>query len=76
MKIDWKRKLTSRKFWVAVIGFVTALMVGFGVGESTAAEVTAIITAGATLIAYIVGEGIVDASNAGTSSDASGNEKK
>ena len=62
MKIDWKRKLTSRKFWVAVIGFVTALMVGFGVCEGTATQVTAIITAGATLIAYIVGEGIVDAS--------------
>jgi len=50
---------------VAVVGFVTALMVGFGVGESTAAEVTAIIMAGATLIAYIVGEGIVDASGKG-----------
>ena len=62
MNIDWKRKLTSRKFWVAVIGFVTALMLGFGVAESTAAEITAIITAGATLIAYIVGEGLVDAS--------------
>lgn len=64
-KIDWKRKLTSRKFWVAVVGFVTALMVGFGAAESTAAEVTSIIMAGATLIAYIVGEGIVDASSKG-----------
>ena len=75
MKIDWKRKLTSRKFWVAVVGFVTALMVGFGVGESTAAEVTAIITAGATLIAYIVGEGIVDASGKGATLEETEKDK-
>ncbi len=62
--IDWKRKLTSRKFWAAVVGFVTAVMLGFGCAESTAAEVTSIVMAGAALIAYIIGEGIVDASSA------------
>lgn len=61
MKIDWKRKLTSRKFWAAVVGFVTALMMGFKVSESDIAQVTAIIMSGATLIAYIIGEGMVDA---------------
>lgn len=25
-KIDWVRKLTSRKFWAAVVGFVTPIM--------------------------------------------------
>ncbi len=59
--IDWKQKLTSRKFWSAAVGFVTALMLGFGYAESDAAEVTSIIMSGATLIAYIIGEGIVDA---------------
>ncbi len=48
MKINWKQKLTSRKFWAAVIGFVTALMVAFGVND---------------LIAYIIGEGMVDAAS-------------
>lgn len=61
-KIDWKRKLTSRKFWAAVVGFVTALLIGFGMSESDLAQVTSIIMAGATLIAYIIGEGLVDAS--------------
>lgn len=61
-KIDWKRKLTSRKFWAAVVGFVTALLIGFGMGESYVAQVTSIIMAGATMIAYIIGEGLVDAS--------------
>ena len=44
-KIDWKRKLTSRKFWAAVVGFVTALLIGFGMGENDVAQVTSIIMA-------------------------------
>ena len=63
MKIDWKRKLTSRKFWAALIEFVTMLLLGFGATESTAAKVTAIIMAGAGLLAYIIAEGLVDSSN-------------
>lgn len=63
MKIDWKRKLTSRKFWVAVIGFVTPLMTTFGASESEIAQVASIIMAGATLIAYIISEGLVDSGN-------------
>ena len=65
MTIDWKRKLTSRKFWAAVVGFVTALLLGFGLAENDVAQVASIIMAGATLIAYIVGEGLVDAASAG-----------
>ena len=30
MGIDWKRKLTSRKFWAAVCEFVTMLIIAFG----------------------------------------------
>lgn len=63
--MEWKRKLTSRKFWAAVIGFVTALLLGFGVAESDVAQVSSIIMAGATLIAYILGEGLVDAAHSG-----------
>lgn len=59
--IDWKRKLTSRKFWAAVIGVVASVLAYCGAAESTVTQVTAIITAGATLVAYIVGEGLVDA---------------
>ena len=63
MKIDWKRKLTSRKFWAAIIGFVVPLLLAFGVSEAETSQIAAIIMAGGTLIAYIIGEGIVDASN-------------
>lgn len=60
-KIDWKRKLSSRKLWAAAAAFVTAIMAMFGCSESEIAQVTAIIMSGATFIAYIIGEGLVDA---------------
>lgn len=66
MNIDWKRKLTSRKLWVAVSEFVTMLIVAFGGTESEATQVAALIMAGAGMIAYIIGEGLADAGNAST----------
>ncbi len=60
---DIKRKLTSRKFWTAVAGFASMLIVAFGGTEETATQVTALIMAGATLVAYIIGEGMADAAN-------------
>lgn len=54
------RKLTSRKFWIAVIGFVTPLLLAFGVAESTVNQVTAIIMAGADVVAYLIAEGLAD----------------
>lgn len=60
-KINWKQKLTSRKFWVAVVGFVSSILAAVGYGENTVVMATGIIMAGASLIAYIVGEGLVDA---------------
>lgn len=63
MKIDWKRKLTSRKFWLAVVGFVTPLLVAFGMSEGDVNQTVSIIMSGATLIAYIIGEGLVDSNN-------------
>lgn len=65
MKIDWAKKLTSRKFWAAVIGFVTPILTIAQIPENTVAQVTAIIMAGGTLIAYIIGEGMIDAAAAG-----------
>ena len=60
MKIDWKRKLTSRKFWLAIATFVSMLLVYFGDSPSDAEQVSALIMAGA---AYIVGEGLTDKAN-------------
>ncbi len=60
-KEDIIRKLTSRKLWTAIASFVALLIVATGHTESEAAQMTAIIMAGASVIAYIVGEGLVDA---------------
>lgn len=60
-KEDIVRKLTSRKFWAALIGFVTAVMTAAGAPESEATQVASVIMAGGVLIAYILGEGMVDA---------------
>lgn len=62
-KQDIIRKLTSRKFWVAVVGFITPLLLAFGLAEGEATQITAIIMAGADLLAYILAEGMVDANS-------------
>lgn len=62
-KIDWVRKLTSRKFWLSVANFVGMLVVALGGTDNQATQVTALIIAGATVLAYIIGEGLVDAAN-------------
>ena len=68
-KDDLIRKLTSRKFWMAVCSFVTLLVIAFGRSESEAAQVSAIIMAGATVLSYIIGEGMIDAAREGGSED-------
>lgn len=65
-KIDWERKLTSRKFWMAVVGFASPLMAMLRISDSTAMQVTSLIMSSGTLIAYIIGEGMADAANAGS----------
>lgn len=60
MKIDWKRKLTSRKLWLAIAGFVSGILIFCGHSESEAAQVASLIMSGASVIAYCVGEGLAD----------------
>lgn len=68
--IDWKRKLTSRKFWVALVGLVTGILLAFKVDAETAETVSGVIMSAASVIAYIIGEGLADAANADTHYDA------
>lgn len=60
-KIDWKRKLTSRKLWLAVAGFVTGLIVAFNGSAEVAETVSGCIMSGAAVVGYILGEGLTDA---------------
>ena len=69
MKIDWKRKLTSRKLWVAVAGFAAGLIIAFGGSQDTANTVSGCIMSGAAVVGYVIGEGLADGANKGGGSD-------
>ena len=59
--IDWASKLTSRKFWVAICGLISGLLLCFKADESTINEITGVIMAAASVVAYVIGEGLADA---------------
>lgn len=59
--MDWKKKLTSRKLWLAIADFVGMMMVAFNAAESEVTQVTALIMSGAGVVAYIIAEGWADA---------------
>ena len=60
MNINWKRKLSSRKFWAAVSGFVVSVMIAFGANADSQEKVVGIITATGTLSIYMLAEGSTD----------------
>ena len=60
-KIDWKRKLSSRKLWAAIAGVVTGLAMVFKLDESTISSVAGAVVSVASVVSYIITEGKVDA---------------
>lgn len=62
--MNLKEKLTSRKFWAAVAGFVAGLAVVFGLDEDIIAQVAGLIGSIASVVTFIVTEGKVDAASA------------
>lgn len=61
--IDWKRKLTSRKWWLAVAAFIVAALMLFHVDSGTAEKVGALILLAADVCGYTLGEGLADSAN-------------
>lgn len=66
MKINWTQKLTSRKFWLAVAAFVVGVLALFGTDANTTQQISGVIMSLGAVVAYIVGEGLVDSASAGT----------
>lgn len=62
--MDWKRKLTSRKLWLAIAAFVSGLIIAFGGTETTANTVSGVILQGAAVLGYLLAEGLADAAGA------------
>ena len=69
MKIDWKRKLTSRKFWISIAGFVAGMIVIFGGSQEIADKISGAILSGAAVIGYVLGEGLADSGNSNNKED-------
>jgi hypothetical protein len=69
--MNWKRKLTSRKLWLSVTSFISMLLIYLGHAESEASQIAALIMAGASIVGYVVGEGLADAGNGTTPEDES-----
>ena len=61
-KIDWKRKLTSRKLWMAIALFVSGIFAATG-HKDTGVIIAGLIMQGAAVVAYIIGEGLTDAAH-------------
>ena len=65
MKINWTQKLTSRKFWLALAAFIVGVLALFGTDANTTQQISGVIMSLGAVIAYIVGEGLVDSASAG-----------
>ena len=65
-KNDLIRKLTSRKFWLAVAAFISGLIVALDGDAETAETVSGLIMSGATVLGYLLAEGLADSASAGT----------
>lgn len=57
------RKLTSRKFWVAVAGFISGLIIALDGNAETAETVSGLILQGASVLGFLLAEGLADAAH-------------
>ncbi|MNI87207.1 hypothetical protein D3C73_1443870 [compost metagenome] len=69
MKVNWKQKLASRKFWALAAGVVTSILAAGGAGDDTTLKVAGIIGAVGSCVVYMLAEAYTDASNSGSGLD-------
>ncbi|MCL2670536.1 MAG: hypothetical protein FWF10_00675 [Clostridiales bacterium] len=60
MKINWKSKLASRKFWAAVAAWITSVLTAFGVTDNIIARVSLIVAGIGALAIYMLAEALTD----------------
>lgn len=60
MKINWKEKLSSRKFWALVAALVLSILVFFNASDNVVTQVGSIITAFGSVCVYTLAEASVD----------------
>ncbi|MDF2545820.1 MAG: uncharacterized protein K0R93_718 [Anaerosolibacter sp.] len=59
-KIDWMRKLSSRKFWSLLMALIAAGLVLVKVEATVISQVSAVIGAFSSVVIYILAEANVD----------------
>lgn len=59
--VNWKSKLTSRKFWLAIAGLATGIALALGASTGDVQTIAGALTAAVSVITYIITEGKVDA---------------
>lgn len=71
---ELKRKLSSRKLWAAIAGFVAGLVVMFGGTQEEADKTKGCIMSGGSVVSYIVAEGFADGMAAKRKKEGENNE--
>ncbi|MCQ2425681.1 MAG: hypothetical protein MJ070_06005 [Lachnospiraceae bacterium] len=61
--MDWKRKLSSRKLWIAVAGLISGLILAFGGSEAAAETVSGVVMSTASVVGYLLAEGLADSTH-------------
>ncbi len=61
-KINWKQKLSSRKLWAMLAGFITGVAMILKLDSDTVTCVSGAIVSVFSTVSYIITEGRVDAS--------------
>jgi len=59
-KINWKKNLSSRKLWCALGSVIISLIAGLGLSEFVTGQITAIITALVSVVAYVLADACTD----------------
>lgn len=72
MGIDWKRKLSSRKFWALIGGQITAVLTAFNASQNTVLQVAAVVGSLGMFAVYMLAEASVDAKRAQTNDEQIG----
>ena len=58
--INWKEKLSSRKFWACMGTEIGAIITGIAAAESLAARITCAVIGFGSMVAYIISETTID----------------
>jgi hypothetical protein len=64
--VDWKQKLSSRKFWAGLAGWLTSILAAFNVTDNVIARVSIIVAGIGSLCVYMLAEGMADKARAST----------